>query len=104
MKRGQKVNVKYYCNIGLLPWLQYKQKKIKERYKDQDDEDRQLRMQLLAVIINVMIVLVTIISNSQLVMQSNMLGGRRRRRMTKRVAMQLVVRKSSIKLKRLILT
>lgn len=38
--------------------LQYKQRKIKERYKDQDDEDKQLRMQLLAVMISLLFILI----------------------------------------------
>jgi len=29
--------------------LQAKQRKMKEKYKDQDDEERQLRMEILAV-------------------------------------------------------
>lgn len=39
----------YIRNLHLLTYLQAKLKKIREKYKDQDDEERQLRMEILAV-------------------------------------------------------
>lgn len=78
-------------HVILVTMEQYKQKKIKERYKDQDEEDRLLRMQLLAVIINrIVCVLFAINSNSRQVTckVSNPLLERIRRKMIKEVALR----------------
>lgn len=45
-------NQDYSTQVFLLLSLQNKLKKIKEKYKDQDEEDRELMMQLLGVRVN----------------------------------------------------
>lgn len=45
-------NQDYFTQVFLLLSLQNKLKKIKEKYKDQDEEDRELMMQLLGVRVN----------------------------------------------------
>ena len=69
---------------------------MRERYKDQDDEDRQLRMQLLAVTINVPNIVVIIDSNSLQVILINSPVGGTRRRMIRKVAIVQVVKNTNI--------
>ena len=40
----------FHIYVSLHIYLQSKMKKIQEKYGDQDDEERELRLQLLAVI------------------------------------------------------
>lgn len=49
------------CNLCLLS-LQNKLKKIKEKYKDQDEEDRELMMQLLGVRMTKKMILNTVVT------------------------------------------
>lgn len=54
VKRGQKVQqcfhvLSYWSFTECSPLLQAKQKKMQEKYADQDEEERRLRMEILAV-------------------------------------------------------
>ena len=73
---------------------------MRERYKDQDDEDRQLRMQLLAVTINVPNIVVIIDSNSlQVILINSPVGGTRRRMIRKVAILQAVKNTNTLRLK-----
>ena len=48
-KRCIVYDVQYVCNSVCALCVQAKQKKIRDKYGDQDEEERQLRMKILAV-------------------------------------------------------